>query len=190
LERQFPDVCETQPEVLARHYAQARLAEQAIDYWQRAGDRAAKRSANQEAVAHFRNAIELLETLPDRAARAEQELQLLLALGPALMTTRSSAAPEIGGVYARARELARNAQRVADIFPTVWGASLVAFTAGDLATAARLVAELLEMANSSGDSALTLQAHHAAWPNFMATGALATARHHIAGGLALYRRDM
>ena len=59
LERQFPDVCETQPEVLARHYAQARLAEQAIDYWQRAGDRAAKRSANQEAVAHFRNAIEL-----------------------------------------------------------------------------------------------------------------------------------
>jgi class 3 adenylate cyclase/predicted ATPase len=189
LERQFPDVCETQPEVLAGHYAQAGLAAQAIDYWQRAGDRAAKRSANQEAVAHFRNAIELLETLPDRAACAEQELQLLLALGPALMTTRSSAAPEIGGVYARARELARNAQRVADIFPTVWGASLVAFTAGDLATAARLVDELLDMANTSGDSALTLQAHHAAWPNFMVTGALATARHHVAVGLALYRRD-
>src|SRR5258705_2355532 len=86
LERQFSDVCETQPEVLARHYAQAGLAAQAIDYLQRAGDRAAKRSANQEAGAHFRNAIELLETLPDRAARAEQELQLLIALGPALMT--------------------------------------------------------------------------------------------------------
>src|SRR5260221_2465788 len=189
LERQFSDVCEIQPEVLARHYAQAGLAEQAINYWQRAGDRAAKRSANQEAVAHFRNAIELLETLPDRAARAEQELQLLIALGPALMTTRSSAAPEIGHVYARARELAHNAQRVADLFPTVWGAWLVAFTAGDLATAGRLVDELLGMANTSGDSALMLQAHHAAWPNFMATGALAMARHHVARGLALYRRD-
>jgi class 3 adenylate cyclase/predicted ATPase len=189
LEWQFSDVCEIQPEVLARHYAQAGLAEQAINYWQRAGDRAAKRSANQEAVAHFRNAIELLETLPDRAARAEQELQLLIALGPALMTTRSSAAPEIGHVYARARELAHNAQRVADLFPTVWGAWLVAFTAGDLATAGRLVDELLGMANTSGDSALMLQAHHAAWPNFMATGALAMARHHVARGLALYRRD-
>ena len=165
------------------------MAEQAINYWQRAGNRAAKRSANQEAVAHFRNAIELLETLPERAEHAEQELQLLIALGPALMTTTSSAAPEIGRVYARARELARNAQRIADLFPTVWGASLVAFTAGDLATAGRLVDELLGMASTSGDSALTLQAHHAAWPNFMATGPLVTARHHIACGLALYRRD-
>src|SRR5258708_10721692 len=176
-----------QPEVIARHYAQGGLAEQGSNYWERAGDRAAKRSANQEAVAHFRNAIELLETLPDRAARAEQELQLLLALGPALMTTRSSAAPEIGGVYARARELARNAQRVADIFPTVRGASLVAFTAGDLATAARLVDELLDMANTSGDSALRLQAHHSAWANFMATGALSIARPHLPRGLPLYR---
>ncbi|MCK1739813.1 AAA family ATPase [Bradyrhizobium sp. 139] len=189
LEQEFSDVCETQPEVLARHYAQAGLPEQAINYWQRAGDRAAKRSANKEAVAHFRNAIKLLETLPDRAAHAEQELQLLIALGPALMTTRSSAAPEIERVYARARELARNAQRVADLFPTVWGAWLVAFTAGDLARAGRLVDELFDIANTSGDSALTLQAHHAAWPVFLVTGALATARYHIAGGLALYRRD-
>jgi class 3 adenylate cyclase/predicted ATPase len=189
LERQFSDVCESQPEVLALHYARAGLPEQAINYWQRAGDRAAKRSANQEAVAHFRNAIGLLETLPDSAAHADQELQLLIALGPALMTTRSSAAPEIGRVYARARELAGDAQRVADLFPTVWGASLVAFTAGDLATAGRLVDELIGMANTSGDSALKLQAHHAAWANFLVTGPLATARHHIACGLALYRRD-
>ena len=189
LERQFSDVCESQPEALARHYAEAGLPQQAINYWQRAGDRAAKRSANQEAVAHFQNAIALLGTLPDRAEYAEQELQLLIALGPALMTTRSSAAPEIGRVYARAGELARNAQRVADLFPTVWGASLVAFTAGDFATAGRLVDELLGMANTSGDSSLRLQAHHAAWPNFMITGPLATARHHISAGLALYRRD-
>ena len=189
LERQFSDVCESQPEALARHYAEAGMPQQAINYWQRAGDRAAKRSANQEAVAHLQNAIALLGTLPDRAEYAEQELQLLIALGPALMTTRSSAAPEIGRVYARARELARNAQRVADLFPTVWGASLVAFTAGDFATAGRLVDELLGMANTSGDSALRLQAHHAAWPNFMITGPLATARDHVSAGLALYRRD-
>jgi len=99
---------------------------------------------NQEAVAHFRNATELLETLPDRAAHAEQELQLLIALGPALMTTRSSASPEIEQVYARARELAHKLQRIADLFPTVWGASLVTLTAGDLATSARLVVELID----------------------------------------------
>ena len=105
------------------------------------------------------------------------------------MTTRSSAAPEIGSLYARARELALSVRRVADLFPTVWGAWLVAFTAGDFASAKRLLDELFEMANTSEDSALTLQAHHAAWPTFMVVGPLADARDHVARGLSLYRRD-
>src|SRR5262249_36558512 len=37
LEAQFPDLCETQPELLAQHYTEAGLTEQAVRYWQRAG---------------------------------------------------------------------------------------------------------------------------------------------------------
>jgi predicted ATPase len=40
LEAQFPDIAETQPELLAQHYTEAGLGEQAIGYWQRAGERA------------------------------------------------------------------------------------------------------------------------------------------------------
>jgi tetratricopeptide (TPR) repeat protein len=71
----------------------------------------------------------------------------------------------------------------------VWGAWLIAFSGGDFATAARLVDELFGMANTSGNSELALQARHAAWPSFMVAGALATARHHIEKGVALYRRE-
>ncbi len=188
LEQQFT-VGASQPELLARHFTLAAMPREAINYWQRAGERATKGSANKEAITHFRNALQLLEALPERAQHADQELQLLLALGPALMSTRSSAAPEIGQVYARARELASAGQRVADLFPTVWGAWLVAFTGGDFATAARLVDELFGMANASGNSELALQAHHAAWPSLMVAGALATARRHIEEGVALYRRE-
>jgi predicted ATPase len=190
LEQHFSELCETQPEVLARHCGQAGLPLRAINYWQRAGGRAAKRSANLEAIVHLRKALELLEALPDRSAHAEQELQLLIALGPALMTTRSSSAPEIGAVYARARELTRNSQRTADLFPTIWGAWLVAFTSGNFDTAHRLVDELFGMIGGSEDPSLTLQAHHAAWPTFVATGALEVARAHIASGLTLYRREV
>ena len=189
LDQQFPDTKENNPEVIARHYAEAGLAPEAIDYWQRAGNRAAKRSANQEAVAHFRRAKQLLETLPDRAAFAEQELQLLIALGPALMTTRSSAAPEIGSIYARAGELARLTGRMADLFPTIWGAWLVAFISGDLPAAKRLLNELFTIANTTKENALILQAHHAAWPTFWVTGFLADALRHIDRGLAFYRPD-
>ena len=109
LEHQFPEIAESQPELLARHCGEAGLTQQAIQYLQMAGERAVKRSANKEAVTHLQKARELLETLPDRDACADKELRVLIALGPALMGTRSSTAPEISSVYARARELAGNA---------------------------------------------------------------------------------
>ena len=51
LEARFPDICETQPELLAHHYTEASLSVQAIPSWQRAGQRAMARSGYREAVA-------------------------------------------------------------------------------------------------------------------------------------------
>src|SRR5499427_80557 len=65
LEAQFPDLCETQPELLAQHYTEAGLSEQAIGYWQRASQQASDRSAHLEAISHFTTGIELLQTLPE-----------------------------------------------------------------------------------------------------------------------------
>ena len=45
LEERFPETADAEPELLARHCAEAGLAEQAVDYWQRAGQRALARSA-------------------------------------------------------------------------------------------------------------------------------------------------
>ena len=42
LEEQFPETKETQPELLAHHYTEAGLIEQAIPYWQQAGQRATR----------------------------------------------------------------------------------------------------------------------------------------------------
>ena len=60
----FTDLVETQPEVLAHHYTEAGLNEQAIPYWQRAGGRAAARLAHREAVVHCTRGLEVLMLLP------------------------------------------------------------------------------------------------------------------------------
>ena len=88
LEARFPEICETQPELLAHHYTEAGLLAQAIPYWQRAGQRAIERSANLEAIAHLTQGLEVLATLPDTPERAQQELDLQTTLGPALMATK------------------------------------------------------------------------------------------------------
>jgi class 3 adenylate cyclase len=72
LQQQFPDVGETQPEVLAQHFTEAGLGERAIAYWRRAGELAVGRSANVEAIAHLNKGLELLGTMPDAPERAEE----------------------------------------------------------------------------------------------------------------------
>lgn len=190
LAQRFPEITEARPEVLARHYTQAGLTAPAIDYWQRAGERATNHSANREAIAHLRKALELTAGLPDQAAQAERELRLLIALGPALMTTTSWVAPEVMSVYARARQLAQKTGRSAELFATVWGSWLSAFAAGDLTVAEALIDELFQLAQDENSTEFLLQANHAAWPTTMVRGDLQLTRRLIEEGLSLYRRDV
>src|SRR5262249_47657926 len=125
LEARFPEICETQPELLAHHYTEAGVLAQAIPYWQRAGQRAIERSANVEAIAHLSKGLELLTTLPDTPARVQAELTLQPTLGPALMATRGYAAPEVAATYNRARELCQQAEETPELFPVLWGLFLL-----------------------------------------------------------------
>ena len=53
LEARFPALVETQPELVAQHYTAAGCTEQAVVYWQRAGQQASDRSAHLEAISHL-----------------------------------------------------------------------------------------------------------------------------------------
>jgi predicted ATPase len=96
------DAGETGPEVLARHLTDAGLTERAIPYWRRAGELAAARSANVEAVAHLSKGLELAETLPAAPEHHDQELALKLAIGGPLIATKGHPAPEVERTYSRA----------------------------------------------------------------------------------------
>src|SRR6266508_628157 len=73
---------------LAHHYSRSGNTEKAVEYLGLAGQQAAQRSANTEAISHLTTALELLKTLPDTLARAQQELTLQIALGPPLIVTK------------------------------------------------------------------------------------------------------
>src|SRR5262249_4711854 len=60
LEERFHNLCESQPELIAHHYTEAGLSEQAVSHWHRAGQRASERSAYVEAISHLTQGLELL----------------------------------------------------------------------------------------------------------------------------------
>jgi predicted ATPase len=102
LEAQSPELIETQPELLARHYEQAGLVEKSVAYWGKAAHSSAGRSAMVEAAAHFQRALDQLALLPDNPGRLRQELELCSSLGAALQAVKGYAAPETGHAHARA----------------------------------------------------------------------------------------
>jgi class 3 adenylate cyclase len=99
LENRFPDMAEMEPELLAHHYTEAGLTEQAVVHWQRAGERAFERSANVEAASHLTTALALLASLPASAERDRHELALRIDFGPPLLATKGFAAPEVAENY-------------------------------------------------------------------------------------------
>jgi len=90
---------------LANHYRRANDNDKAVKYLQIAGERAAARGAMVEAELHFADALELLGKLPTNVERDRRELELQLAVGPALIAVKGWAAPETERAYARARAL-------------------------------------------------------------------------------------
>jgi predicted ATPase len=185
MEARFPEVCETQPELLAYHYTEAGLSTQAIAYWQRAGQRALERSAHLEAVAHLTKGLELLATLPETQVRAQQELDLLITLGPALLATKGYAAPEVEQTYARARALCAQVGETPQLFPTLWGLGRFYLGRGALPTARELGEQLDRLAQRAADPTHRLEAHGALGQTLFYLGEYAAAQRHFEQGGAL-----
>jgi predicted ATPase len=186
LETRFPDTVETEPELLAQHCTEAGLVDQAVEYWQRAGQQALARSATAEAVAHLHKGLELLEGLPDDPERRRRELGLQLVLGPALIAAKGFAAPETGRAYARACELCRELGDSRKLIPALYGQSVVHWQRAELAAAHEVARELLPLAEEQGDAAAEVVGHRILGAYLFQLGRLAEGRAHSESGLALY----
>jgi len=186
LEERFPEVTEAQPHIVAHHYTEANLGREAIHYWLKAGEKAAQRFANVEAISHFNRGLELLNSLPESPERFQHELKLLLALGTPLIATKGFASPEVGKVYARARELCQQAGEALQLFPVLWGLWVFYTARAEHQTARELGEQCWRLAALSGDPALRMEAHHALGVTLLALGEFSSALEHLTQAIEIY----
>jgi tetratricopeptide (TPR) repeat protein len=111
LEDRFPEIVLVQPALMAQHCVEAGLAEKAVAYRLKAGQQALARSAMAEAVAQLRKGLDVLASLPEGPGLRQQELDLLVALRPALTAMKGYSAAEVGETLTRARALAEQLDR-------------------------------------------------------------------------------
>ena len=160
-EARFPALVETQPELVAQHYTAAGCTEQAVVYWQRAGQYASDRSAHLEAISHVTTGIELLTTLPETPERAQHALTLYVTLGAALLRTKGPGAPEVEYAYTQAYALCQQVGETPELAPVLFGLWRFYFAQPQLHTARELGETLLRLAQRAHDPALAVIAHYA-----------------------------
>jgi predicted ATPase len=189
LEAQFPETVATQPELVAQHYTAAGCAEQAVHYWQRAGQHASDRSANLEAISHLTTGIELLKTLPETPDRLQQAVALYIALGAALQMAKGLAAAEVEQAYTQAYTVCRQVGETPELVPVLFGLWRFYLVRSQLHTARELGETLLRLAQRAADPALAVIAPYALGSTWLWLGALPAAHQHLEEGIAHYTPD-
>jgi predicted ATPase len=181
LEDRFPELASTQPELLARHYTEANCPAEAVAYWYKAGVAAASRSANLEAIDQFHRGLALVGALSDMRERAERELDLQMALGPALFATKISGHPDVGRAYAQAWELCRALGDHSREFTALRGLYLYHSALLEMEKAQHFAEEAMRVAERLDDAARLVGGH-------MALGAALFFQGKIEPALSQFRR--
>src|SRR5207249_1386321 len=172
--------------LLAHHYTEAGLTEQAVRYWHQGGQSAVQRSAHVEAISHLTKGLALLQTLPETPQRLQSEVDMLIALGISLIATKSSAAPEVEQTYTRARQLCAHLEDPYQLFPVLRGLWGYYNVRAELRTAHELGERLLTLAQQAQDAAMLPTAHRVLGATLFQLGAVAAAHTHYIQGMTLY----
>jgi predicted ATPase len=186
LEAQFPETAEAQPELVAHHCMDAGLTAQSVPYWHKAAQRAVERSAHLEAIAHLRQGLALLHTLPETPERTQRDVDMHIALGASLFATKGYGASEVEQTYSRARQLCQHLEDPHQLFTVLRGLWNYNINSARSQRAHELSEQLLTLAQQIQDSALLVAAHRALGTTLFYQGVLPAAHTHLAQGIALY----
>jgi len=171
---------------LAMHCERGQDYRKAVQYLQQAGENAVRRSAHQEAIAHLTKGLELLTSFPEIPERAQQEFQLRLTLGTSLMVIKGYAAPELEGIYARARELNQQMPETLQILAVLGGLWTFYTTRAQLQTALELAEQGLTVAEKRQRPTASLWAHCFMGQTLYGLGRLQESRTHFEQSLHFY----
>jgi predicted ATPase/class 3 adenylate cyclase len=186
MERRFPERVAREPELLAHHFTEARLIERAIGYWLKAGERAAERSANLEAIRHLTRGLDALRTLPESTERDRRELAFQIALGTPLIAVHGYSAPQTGATYKRARVLCERLGEAAPLVATLSGEFVYYFVRGDYPMMRQLTDEARQVSERLPNPVIRLASHRMAGITAMHFGSFPEARCEFEAILQLY----
>ncbi len=186
LEQHFPELARRSPELVAHHLNEAGEAERAVGYWLQAGQRAAERSADREAVSHLRRGLALIAGLRASEDRDRTELEFQLAIGTPLIALSGWSGPQVAVAYERASALCERSGELGRLIPALFGLASNRIVRGETKAALEIAERCLAAAKLKNNPVDWILAHRARGAAQMQLGELRKARLEFEAIPALY----
>ena len=159
LEAHFPEIVESQPDLLGYHLTEAGQPERAVTYWQKAGENAIRRAAHVESLVYFDRALESLSALPESLDAFHQEVQIRISVGPILLVTKGYAAQEVKINYSRMIELCDHIGDKQKYCQALAGLSVFHLVRSEYHKSLDICEELLNIAQNENEESLEIWAY-------------------------------
>ena len=193
LEREFAEIAENQPEMIARHCTEAGLIEKAAMLWGKAGQRSLEHSALVEAAEQLGRALDQIAAVPGTAALRREQIKLQVALINTQFHVKGYAAPETKAVVERARLLIEQVKALGEepqdplvlfsVLFGIWVNSFIAFNGGVIR---ELAMRMLMVAEEQGAKAQLVIGHRIMGTTLASLGDIPGGRAHLDRAIALY----
>ncbi|BDD12514.1 adenylate/guanylate cyclase domain-containing protein (plasmid) [Fulvitalea axinellae] len=189
IEDKFPQVCQSNPEMVSIHFSKAGNFKKSVEYGILACKKASSANANLETVNLSQNVLKDLAELPETDERNQTEKDILLMRGPALLAVKGWSSPEIGETYTRAKDLChleKSPDELVKITRGLWGYYMVS---SQLENSLEIANELLALGDKYDSDNIRLEAHATLCDSYFWLGNLAEAEKNAEAGLAIYNFD-
>ncbi len=185
LNKHYPELVENQPELLAYHYQESGNHQLAIRCWFESAQRARAHSANLEAIANFRKALQLLNALPETSERTKQEIDIQLALGIPLIAVQGYASTETREAFSRARTLCLQLGNIPEYFQALFGLWGHKWMSGKNDEALKMADEFLSRSRVLSDPVPLMVAYRAMGSTLLTIGQFQSSANHFEEAIRL-----
>jgi tetratricopeptide (TPR) repeat protein len=170
-------------------FAEAGVADRAIEYHLKAAEHSMVRCALAEMVRHLRRGLSLLSSLPNSRETRRRELLLQVALGRGLIDEIGSASEQGHTAFERARELCLELDDTELLRPVLYGLQVYHFSRAEPAVVIRYAREILELGQRTGNRQTILVGERVGGSAHLLLGRFAEARSAYEHLLALYQAE-
>ena len=180
-----PEIASREPEYLAQHLSEAGRTLRAVYMWLEAAKQSAERSANLEANAQLKRALQEIEKLPDGVERDSLELDIQIALIGPTIALHGFAGAAVADVSSRAIDLCRALNDDPRMFPALYARWSNLRVAGNVREAGTLAKDFLALAEKGGTRTDRMVGHRLLGTSLL-DGETPRAREHLETAIKLY----